>query len=82
MGRIPIPGLRTASPFLSSLHSKVNFLTQDGGMWFREINVKRQRRGTFANLDSLNKTIMDYIHNHSQNPQAFVLTATAKRIIG
>ena len=50
--------------------------------WFRGMTEKRLRRGTFANVDSLNKTIMDYIHCHNQNPQAFVWTATAERIMG
>jgi transposase len=50
--------------------------------WFREMTEKRLRRGTFANVDSLIKAIMDYIHNHNQNPQAFVWTATAERIMG
>jgi transposase len=49
--------------------------------WFREMTDKRLRRGTFANVTSLVKTIKDYIHNHNQNPQAFVWTATADRIM-
>jgi transposase len=50
--------------------------------WFREMTEKRLRRGTFANVRSLNKAILDYIHNHNQNPQAFVWTATVERIMG
>jgi transposase len=49
--------------------------------WFREITDKRLRRGTFANVRSLIKAINDYIHNHNQNPQAFVWTATPEAII-
>ncbi len=49
--------------------------------WFREMTDKRLRRGTFVNVTSLVKTIKDYIHNHNQNPQAFVWTATADRIM-
>jgi transposase len=49
--------------------------------WFREITVKRLRRGTFANVGSLVKTIMDYIQNHNQNPQTFVWTATSETIM-
>jgi transposase len=49
--------------------------------WFREMTDKRLRRGTFANVTSLVKTIKDYIHNHNQNPQAFVWTATTDRIM-
>src|SRR5512136_2819188 len=48
--------------------------------WFREITDKRLRRGTFANVRSLIKAINDYIHNHNQNPQAFVWTATPEAI--
>jgi transposase len=49
--------------------------------WFGEMTEKRLRRGTFANVDSLIKSIMDYINNHNQNPQAFVWTATPERIM-
>jgi transposase len=49
--------------------------------WFREITDKRLRRGTFANVTSLVKAIKGYIHNHNQNPQAFVWTATTDRIM-
>jgi transposase len=49
--------------------------------WFREITDKRLRRGTFANVRSLIKAINDYIHNHNQNPQAFVWTATPEAIM-
>jgi len=42
---------------------------------------KRMRCGTFANVTSLVKAIKGYIHNHNQNPQAFVWTATADRIM-
>jgi len=49
--------------------------------WFGEMTEKRLRRGTFANVDSLIKAIMDYINNHNQNPQAFVWTATPERIM-
>jgi transposase len=43
--------------------------------WFREMTEKRLRRGTFANVGSLKKAILDYIANHNQNPQAYVWTA-------
>ena len=40
--------------------------------WFREITVKRIRRGTFRNVPTLIAAIRDYIDNHNQNPQVFV----------
>src|SRR4030043_335850 len=49
--------------------------------WFRNITDKRLRRGTFASVRSLIKAINDYIHNHNQNPQAFVWTATPEAIM-
>lgn len=49
--------------------------------WFREITDKRLRRGTFGNVRILIKAIDDYIHNHNQNPKAFVWTATAEAIL-
>jgi len=49
--------------------------------WFREITDKRLRRGTFPNVRALTQAIKDYIHNHNQNPQAFVWTATPEAIM-
>jgi transposase len=49
--------------------------------WFREITDKRLRRSSFANVRSLINVINDYIHNHNQNPQAFVWTATPEAIM-
>jgi len=49
--------------------------------WFREITDKRLRRGTFPHVRSLVKAIELYIHNHNQNPQAFVWTATPEKIM-
>ena len=50
--------------------------------WFREMTEKRIRRGTLDNVASLNRAIMDYIHNDNQNPRAFIWTATVRRIMG
>ena len=44
--------------------------------WFREITDKRLRRGTFESERALIQAIMEYIDNHSQNPKAFVWTAS------
>src|SRR5512136_1652950 len=49
--------------------------------WFREMTDKRLRRGSFANVRSLITVINAYIHNHNQNPQAFVWTATPEAIM-
>jgi len=49
--------------------------------WFREITVKRIRRGTFQNVPVLIAAIRDYIDNHNQNPQVFVWTAPVEKIL-
>jgi len=49
--------------------------------WFREITVKRIRRGTFRNVPTLIAAIRDYIDNHNQNPQVFVWTAPVEQIL-
>ncbi len=49
--------------------------------WFREITVKRIRRGTFQNVPALIAAIRDYIDNHNQHPQVFVWTAPVEQIL-
>jgi len=49
--------------------------------WFREITVKRIRRGSFCNVSALIKAIEDYLSNHNQNPKVFVWSAPAERIL-
>ncbi len=49
--------------------------------WFREITVKRIRRGTFRNVPALIAAITDYIDNHNQNPKVFVWTAPVEQIL-
>jgi len=49
--------------------------------FFRELTVKRIRRGTFASVDELIKAIRDYIDQHNQNPFPFLWTAEADKII-
>ncbi len=49
--------------------------------WFREITDKRIRRGAFHNVKELQRTIMDYIERHNENPRPFVWTAPAERIL-
>ena len=49
--------------------------------WFRNLTDKRLRRGTFLNVPSLIKAIMDYIGNQNQKPRIFVWTAPVQRIV-
>jgi transposase len=49
--------------------------------WFRELTVKRIRRGTFRNVTALITAIKDYIDSHNQNPQVFVWTAPVEQIL-
>lgn len=49
--------------------------------WFREITVKRIRRGVFKSLEQLVATITDYIAQHNENPQSFTWTAKAEEIL-
>ena len=49
--------------------------------WFREITVKRIRRGSFRNVEQLEKAINDFIAEHNQNPRPFVWTADLKDIL-
>ena len=50
--------------------------------WFRELTVKRIRRGSFHSVKELVVAIRQYIENHNQNPQVFVWTASTDRILG
>ena len=49
--------------------------------FFAEITGKRIRRGTFASVKELIKTIMAYIADHNRNPKRFVWTKSASTII-
>jgi len=49
--------------------------------WFREITDKRIRRGTFKSVPDLIEAIKDYLENHNQNPQVFVWSAPAEKIL-
>ena len=49
--------------------------------WFRELTVKRIRRGSFHSVKELIATIRQYIDHHNQNPQVFVWTASPDRIL-
>ena len=49
--------------------------------WFREITVKRLRRGTFRNVAQLIDAIESFIKDHNGNPQAFTWTAQVDEIL-
>jgi transposase len=49
--------------------------------WFRELTVKRIRRGSFQSVPELITAIDDYLNGHNQQPRAFVWTATAESIL-
>jgi transposase len=49
--------------------------------WFRELTVKRLRRGSFDNVPVLKQAIADYIVTSNQNPHIFVWTATVESIM-
>jgi len=49
--------------------------------WFRELTVKRIRRGTFRSVPELVKAIEGYLNNHNQNPNVFVWSAPVERIL-
>ncbi len=49
--------------------------------WFRNITTQRIRRGSFGNVQVLEKAIEDYIAAHNHNPKPFVWTADLKDIL-
>ncbi len=49
--------------------------------WFRDLTVKRIRRGAFKSVKELIQAIMDYIDHHNNDPKPFVWTAKADDII-
>jgi transposase len=49
--------------------------------WFRELTVKRIRRGSFRSVPELINAINNYLHGHNQKPKIFHWTATAQSIL-
>lgn len=49
--------------------------------WFRDLSEKRIRRESFESVPDLIATIEDYLKQSNQNPQVFVWTAPAERIL-
>lgn len=49
--------------------------------WFAEITRKRIRRGSFRSVRQLIRAILSYLHEHNDQPQPFVWTASAATIL-
>jgi transposase len=49
--------------------------------FFRDLTVKRIRRGSFTSVEDLQQAIYDYIDHHNDNPRPFLWTAEADKII-
>jgi transposase len=49
--------------------------------WFREITVKRIRRGTFNSVPQLIEAIEEYVAHNNKNPKPFIWTATVEKIL-
>ncbi len=49
--------------------------------WFRELTVKRIRRGVFHSVPELIAAINEYLRVNNKSPQPFIWTATAKSIL-
>lgn len=63
--------------FIPTSSSWVNMVER----WFREITVKRIRRGSFKNVRDLIMTIKQFIESHNQKPHIFVWTASVESIM-
>jgi hypothetical protein len=49
--------------------------------FFRDISVRRLRRGVFRSVPELTQAITDYVARHNDNPKPFIWTATAADIL-
>jgi len=49
--------------------------------WFREITVKRIRRGTFDGVETLVGAIDEYLDENNRQPKPFVWTASVEKIL-
>ncbi len=49
--------------------------------WFRDLTTQRLRRGAFGSVAELIAAIQGYLDSHNQNPQVFVWSAPAERIL-
>lgn len=49
--------------------------------FFRDLEVKALKRGSFVNVDDLTGAVQEYINAYNENPTPFVWTATADDIL-
>ena len=49
--------------------------------WFRDLTVRRIRRGSFVSVKELKGAIYEYIQVHNSSPKPFVWTATVESIM-
>lgn len=49
--------------------------------WFRELSLKRLRRGRFAIVPALIAAIEEYLANHNHNPGVFLRRTSADKIL-
>jgi len=49
--------------------------------WFRELTIKRLRRGDFHSVADLIAAIQDYLAHHNDQPTPFIWTASAETIL-
>lgn len=69
--------LRFHFHFIPTSSSWLNLIER----WFRDITVKRIRRGIFHSVAELETAIMQYVAINNTHPKPFVWTATAKDIL-
>jgi transposase len=49
--------------------------------WFRELTVKRIRRGSFSSLPQLIEAIDEYLKENNREPKPFIWTASVEKIL-
>jgi transposase len=49
--------------------------------FFRDLDQKRLKRGSFQNVPHLVEAINEYVRVHNENPKPIVWTATVERIL-
>jgi transposase len=49
--------------------------------WFRELTVKRIRRGSFSSLPQLIEAIDEYLNENNREPKPFIWTASVEKIL-
>ena len=49
--------------------------------WFRDLTVRRLRRGSFRSVPALKRAIREYVDQHNNDPRPFHWAATADDIL-